>query len=600
MKNLKDIKARTDIPTEATWDLTKIYISDEDWEKDFEIVKSLSPTITQFKGKLSSIDSLKEFIKQDEKISRLMYKLQVYASLKNNEDTTNTKYQNMVSKISDLYYLYTDYTSFVSNEILDLGLNKILGYLEDPSLSIYKMSLLSHFEYKDHILSEKEESLLAKVSESFSTPCDVYNSLTNSDMVFGKIKDENGNVVEVTEANYNALISSKDRLVRKKAFKTLLSGYEQHKNTFASLLYSQIKNDSNWAKLRKFSSSLESALKPDRIPVSVYESALDAIEKNKSYIHRYIDLKKKLLGVRKIHMYDIYAPLFDTPEKEFSFEEAIDIINKGLAPLGQDYLSILNNGVKDRWIDIYPSKGKCSGAYSSGSYDTMPYILMNYVGTLSDVFTLAHELGHSMHSYYSNKNQPFELSSYSMFNAEVASTTNEILLINHLINTASSKEMKLFLINHEMEQIRTTVIRQLMFAEFEKITHDIVDNEQPLSNSEFCSIWRELHIKYFGEDIVIDDEILVEWARIPHFYTSFYVYQYATGYAAATMFATDILNGKENSLENYKKFLKAGGSDYSIEVLKKSGVDMTTEEPINAVINRFNYLLTLLENELSK
>lgn len=414
-------------------------------------------------------------------------------------------------------------------------------------------------------------------------------------MSFGTIKDEEGNLIELSEGNYSNFIKSKNKDVRKSAFELLFGTYKKYENTIAKTLTSSIRSAIFLSKTRKYKSTLEASLNPNDIPVDVYTNAINTIDENLNSLHRYVSLKKKLLKLDEIHMYDLYVPVIDMPKEHIEYEDAVKIVEEALKPLGEEYLGIFDEGIKNGWVDVFENKGKRSGAYSWGSYDTMPYVLLNYNFDLHDVSTLAHEMGHSIHSYYTRNNQPYIYGNYTLFCAEVASTTNEILLINYLINKETNLNKKLYLINQELEQIRTTVYRQLMFAEFELVTHKTLEEGGDLTSKDLNKIWFDLNKKYFGDEIIIDKDIEIEWARIPHFYSHFYVYQYATGYAAASSFATSILNKEDNAVETYKEFLKAGASLYPVDTLKKAKVDMTTDKPLKDTIKRFNELLDMLE-----
>ena len=491
---------------------------------------------------------------------------------------------------------FSSYNAFFTPEILSLEDGTIEKMLEsDDELKVYDTFFKVLLKEKPHILSKEMEELLASASDCLGASESIYTMLTNADMTFGTIKGENGQDIELTEGNYSSLIKSKDRRVREEAFKLLFSTYKKYENTIATSLTSSLKTFIFYAKTRKYASSLEASLKPNDIPVEVYKNAIQTINNNLKSLHRYVGLKKKLLGLDEIHMYDLYVSVIDIPKQHIEYSDAIEMVKEGLKPLGQEYLDIFDEGIKDGWVDVYENKGKKSGAYSWGSYDTMPYVLLNYNYELNDVSTLAHEMGHSIHSYYTRKEQPYVYGNYTLFCAEVASTTNEILLINDLIHKEQDKNKKLYLINQELEQIRATVYRQLMFAEFELITHETLENGGSLTSDDLDNIWYDLNKKYFGPEMVVDDEIKIEWARIPHFYSDFYVYQYATGYAAASAFAKSILENGEVAVEKYKGFLKAGGSLYPIDTLKNAGVDMTTSMPLEATIERFNELLDMLE-----
>ena len=531
-----------------------------------------------------------------------MYKRQVYvyAHLKCDEDTSNPKYQAMMNKVDAYMAEYASYTAYFVPEILSQEESLIRDIINNnEELKTYKFMFEDILKEKPHILSKSEEELLASVSDCLDAPSSIHNMLTNADMRFGDIIDEDGEKVELTEGNYSSFIKSKDRKVRKEAFETLFGKYKNLENTFATTLSSSIKNFNFAAKIRKYNSALEASLKPNDIPLEVYKNAVNTIDANLKSLHRYVSLKKKLLGLDEMHMYDLYVPVIEIPKEHIEFNKAVDMVVEGLKPLGNEYLDIFKSGVQNGWIDIYQNKGKRGGAYSWGGYKTMPYVLLNYNYELHDVSTLAHEMGHSIHSYYSRKEQPYIYAGYTLFCAEVASTTNEALLIHHLINKEEDKNKKLYLINQELEQIRTTVFRQLMFAEFELYTHESLEKGIPLTAEDYNKAWHDLNVKYFGPDMVVDNEIDIEWARIPHFYSDFYVYQYATGYAAASAFAKAILEGKGEAVPKYINFLKSGGSDYPIEILKNAGVDMTTSKPLEATIERFNELLDMLDKEIN-
>ena len=596
MENSKIVKKRNEIPEEYKWKLNKIFSSDENWEEELQNLKKESVKLKAFKGKLSDKEEILKYLACNEELSRKAEKLYVYAHMKSDEDTTNTKYQAMMSKIDSYMSEFSSYGAFFVPELLSLKDGFIEGLIEDDyRFKAYDFLLKDILKDKPHTLSESVEEVLALATECFEAPSNIQNMLSNADMKFGFLNDEEGDEVELTEENYSVFIRSKDRKVRETAFKMLFGEYKKLENTFATTLSSSIKNFNFSAKLRKYDSPLQASLAPNDIPVEVYKNAIKTMDDNVEALHRYVRIKKRLLGLDEIHMYDLYVPLFEIEKQKIEFSEAVKTANEALEVLGEEYLSIFNNGIEEGWVDIYSNKGKKGGAYSWGSYDTLPYVLLNYNYQLDDISTLVHEMGHSLHSYYSRKNQPYYYADYTLFCAEVASTTNEALLIHHLINKEEDKNKKLYLINQELEQIRTTVFRQLMFAEFELYAHDVLSQGEALTAEDFNNKWIELNKKYFGEDMVVDDEIAIEWARIPHFYSDFYVFQYATGYSAAAAFANSILNKEEVAVEKYKGFLKSGGSDYPINILKNAGVDMTTPKPIEATIKRFNELLDMLE-----
>ena len=593
---MSELKKREEIDDKYKWKVDKVYKNIEDFEKDFEEVKKEAVKLQDYSGKLTNGETILEYLKLDEKISRKVEKLFIYAHLKSDEDTSNPTYQALMSKIDIYMAEFSSYTAFFVPEILSLDDKFIMDEIDRiEELHQYKFLFEDILKEKPHILSKEMEELLASASDCLDAPSAIHNMLTNADMTFGKIKDEDGNEVELSEGNYSSFIRSKDRSVRKAAFEKLFGEYEKFKNTLATSLTASIKTFNFNSKVRKYESALEASLNPNNIPLDVYKNAVKVMNDNVSSLHRYVKIKKELLNLDEIHMYDLYVPVIEAEKEHVEFNDGVKIVLEALKPLGEEYLDIFKGGINDGWIDIYENKGKKGGAYSWGGYDTMPYVLLNYNNELEDVSTLAHEMGHSIHSYYSRKEQPYHYAGYTLFCAEVASTTNEKLLIHHLIEKENDEKKKLSLINTELEQIRTTVFRQLMFAEFELYTHESLEKGIPLTSDDYSKAWHELNVKYFGPEMVVDEKIDIEWARIPHFYSDFYVYQYATGYAAASAFANAILEEKANAVEKYKGFLKSGGSDYPIEILKNAGVDMTTKEPLEATIKRFNELLDMIE-----
>lgn len=596
MSEVKKLRIRDEIPESDKWRIDKIYETPAKWNEELNKLKEEAPKLKDFEGKLGNKEDLKAFLLLNEKLSRKLGKLYVYAHMRSHEDTSNPEMQSLVNKIDPYSAEFSSYTAYFVPEILSLKEGTIENFInEDKDLKQYKIYFEMILNEKPHILSKEVESVLASVSDCLGAPESIYSMLTNSDMTFGEIVDESSRKVELTEGNYISFIKSKDRKVREAAFKLLFGTYKKYENTLATSLTSSIKNFVFESKTRKYNSSLEASLKPNNIPVEVYYNALKTVDENMDALHRYVRIKKRLLNLEEIHMYDLYVPVIECKKEHLEYKDAISLVEEGLKPLGKEYLDIFNEGINEGWIDVYENKGKRSGAYSWGSYDTMPYVLLNYNYELNDASTLAHEMGHSIHSYYTRKTQPYIYGDYSLFCAEVASTTNEILLIHHLIEKETDKNKKLYLINQELEQIRTTVFRQLMFAEFELKTHEAIENGESLTSEVLCKMWKDINIKYFGEDMNVDEEISIEWARIPHFYSDFYVYQYATGYAAASSFANSILSKGEEAVEKYKGFLKAGGSMYPIDTLKMAGVDMTTSKPLKDTLDRFNELLDMLE-----
>src|SRR5690625_2634390 len=598
----KEIPKREEVPKELTWDLESIFPSNEEWENEFESLQQEIPKIKEFQGHLGeSAEKLYElFVFQDE-ISERLGKLFTYSHMRYDEDTTNALYQGMNQKAESILTLASSNMSYIVPEILQIEEEKINQFFkEKKELNQYKKTLDEIMRKRKHILSEKEEKLLSEASEALSTPSQTFGMLNNADLTFPLIKDENGEEIELTHGRYIRFMESKDREVRKAAFKAMYDTFGSFKNTLASTLNGNVKKDNFYAKVRNYKSARESALDTNNIPETVYDNLVEAINDKLPLLHRYTELRKEILQVDDLHMYDLYTPLVDGVDMKITYEEAQDYVLKSLAPLGEEYTNIVKEGFENRWIDVVENRGKRSGAYSSGSYGTNPFILLNWQNKVNDLFTLIHELGHSVHSYYTRQNQPFRYGNYSIFVAEVASTCNEALLSEYLLNHLEDEKEKLYILNHFLEGFRGTVFRQTMFAEFEHDIHVRSQQGEPLTADAFTEMYYDLNKKYFGNNITIDEEIGLEWARIPHFYYNYYVYQYATGYAAATSLARQILTEKEPAVDRYKDFLKAGSSDFPIEVLKKAGVDMTSKQPVLEALNVFEEKLTEFETLLKK
>ena len=492
---------------------------------------------------------------------------------------------------------YGELTSFVTPELLSVEYDKIKEYYkEEPKLLDYEIMLKREFRYKEHNLSDAEEKLLSSMSKIFNNDYNTYELLKDSDITFGNITDEEGNTIELTGANYSIYIESKDRRVRKEAFITLYKTYKQFINTFASTLSGSINENITLSKIRKFNSTIEWCLYADELDTSIYDNLIKTINNNLNVLYKYYALKKEVLGLDELHLYDIYTPIVPNYEKDYPFEEAKETVLKALSVLGEDYIEILRQGITDRWIDVYPTKSKRSGGYSSGCYDTNPYILLNYQNKYSDMSTLAHEAGHSMHSYYTRHNNPYQYGDYAIFVAEVASTVNELLLAKYLLKTSTDKQEKLSILDNLMNLFKGTIYRQTMFAEFEQNIYNDAENDIPLTAEFLEEKYYNLNKTYFGEDVVVDDEIRYEWSRIPHFYYNFYVYKYATGLSAAASIVEKILSGEKNAVENYKKFLKAGGTLNPIDSLKLAGVDLTKKEVIEDAIKMFNDTIEEFKN----
>ncbi|MDR7244187.1 oligoendopeptidase F [Priestia megaterium] len=599
---VKKLPSRSEIKVEDTWKLEDIFASDDTWEKEFEEVKALIPQMEKFKGKLGeSAQTLYDALQEQDELTMRVSKLYTYAHMRYDQDTTNSFYQGLNDRIKTLYTQIASALSYVTPEILSIEESKIKQYMtEHKELKLYAHALDEITRERPHILSESEEALLAQASEVLGSSSNTFGMLNNADLEFPSIKDENGEEVEITHGRYIRFLESSDRRVREEAFKAVYETYGKFKNTFASTLSGTVKKDNFSARVRHYNSARHSALSTNNIPEEVYDNLVKTVNDNLHLLHRYIDLRKKVLGIEELHMYDLYTPLVKDVKMEVTYEEAKDYILKGLKPLGEDYLNVLKEGFENRWVDVHENKGKRSGAYSSGTYGTNPYILMNWQDNVNNLFTLAHEFGHSVHSYYTRKTQPYPYGDYSIFVAEVASTCNEALLNDYLLKTIDDEKQRLYLLNHYLEGFRGTVFRQTMFAEFEHDVHVRAQNGEPLTPELLTKLYYDLNKKYFGDNLVIDEEIGLEWARIPHFYYNYYVYQYATGFSAAAALSKQILEEGDAAVERYVGFLKSGSSDYPIEVLKKAGVDMTTSQPIEEALAVFEEKLTEMERLLNQ
>lgn len=590
---------RSTIEEKYKWKIDKMYSSKEEIEKDISKVKNLIQEVKEYKGKLSeSKENLYKVLNISENASRIVQNLYVYTHMKQHEDTRINDNQGRATKTEMLSTDLGVATSYIVPEILAIEENKLSEYLKDEKLSFYTKYIKDILRDKPHTLSEREEEILAATSELSTIPENVYDMLAYADMEFPEIEDEEGNKVKLSHSNYSLFIKSKNSRVRKDAFEGEFSTYEKYKNTFASTLYGGIKSEIFYAKTRKYNSAIEASLFSDDVSLDVYNNLISAIDKSIPNLNKYVELKKKFLGLNEIHMYDLYVPLTDKFDMDIPYDKAQDIILEALKPLGEKYLKVIKSAFDEGWIDVYDNEGKKGGAYSWGSYDSHPYILMSYKNDLNSLFTLVHELGHSVHSHYSRTSQPFLYSDYKIFVAEVASTLNELLLINYLLENSKSKDETIYLLNYYLEQFRTTVHRQTMFAEFEKIVHQRVESGEPLTADEFTNIYYKLNEKYYGKSAIVDKQIGIEWARIPHFYSNFYVYKYATGFSAASALSQQILSEGSTAVDRYINFLKSGGSEYPLEQLKSAGVDMTKKESIEEALNVFAELVNKLEKEL--
>ncbi|HLS23194.1 MAG TPA: oligoendopeptidase F [Pseudogracilibacillus sp.] len=598
----KELPKREDVPEHLTWDLTTIFSTDEAWEEEYESLRKELPKIKQFQNTLhEGADRLLELLQFQDQVSERLGKLYVYAHMRYDQDTTNSFYQGLNQKAESLLAFASSEMSFIVPEILQIEEEKIRSFIEEnEALKLYEKTLDEIIRQREHFLSEREEMLLSEVSEALQTASNTFGMLNNADLKFPVIKDEHGNEIELTHGRYIQFLESKDRNVRKNAFKAMYDTYRKFKNTFSATLTGAVKKNNFYAKIRRYHSARHAALDRNNIPESVYDQLVEAINERLSLLHRYTRLRKEVLEVDDLHMYDLYVPLVQGFDMKISYEEAQEYVLNSLKPLGEDYTEIIQEGFKNRWVDVVENVGKRSGAYSSGTYGTNPFILMNWQDNVNNLYTLTHEFGHSVHSYYTRKHQPYRYGNYSIFVAEVASTLNEALLSEYLLDELEDKKEKLYILNHFLEGFRATVFRQTMFAEFEHKIHTLDQEGTPLTVDSLSDIYYDLNKKYFGEDIVIDEDIALEWARIPHFYYNYYVYQYATGYSAATSLAAQILSEGKPAVERYKNFLKAGSSDYPIEVLKQAGVDMTKKDPILDALDVFEEKLDEFEKLIKK
>lgn len=591
-------KERNDIDIKFKWDLSSLYENEDQWESDFNRAKEIAEEITSLKGKLNEDpENLFKILKLNDETSRTIENLYTYAKMKLDENTMDGKYQSLSDRAESLSVDIGSKTSFIVPEILAMGEKKVHEYVDKKDeLKLYNQFLNEVLRQKPHTLSEKEEAIIAQMGELSNSAENIYSMLNNADMVFPKVKNDDGEDLELTHGNYIPLMESKNREVRKNAFKAMYSTYESYRNTMATSLNSEVKKNIFYSKVRKYDSAIESALDSNKIDISVYDNLIDVVNDKIHLMHRYVDIRKRALNLEELHMYDLYTPIVNDVDMKIDYEQAKSMVINSLRPLGTEYVEIVKTGLDSNWIDVYENKGKRSGAYSWGTYDSNPFILLNYHNTLDNVFTLAHEMGHSMHSYYTHKKQPYVYGNYSIFLAEIASTTNEALLIDYLLKNEDKNQEKLFLLNHYLEQFRGTIFRQTMFAEFERDIHREVEAGGSLTADRLSEMYRNLNKKYYGDSMVLDPEIDIEWARIPHFYYDFYVFQYATGFAAAIDFSERILNEGDVAVERYKTYLKSGSSDYPLEILRNAGIDMTTKKPVENALKLFEQLLDQFES----
>lgn len=594
------IPKRSDINAKDKWSIEDIYPTNEAWEQDFAAAKKMPEQIASYKGLLST-DSAKllEYLKADDDMTVLLESLINYAQRKNDEDTRESKYQDMVSRLEMLFVDISGAAAFVTPEILSIDDETMERFFaEQPDMELYRLCLDRVRRKRAHILSEAEERIMALTGEMTGSPDNIFSMFNDADLKFPDAVDKDGNSHQVTHGSYIPLMHSNDRVLRKSAFESLYGVYENFRNTSAAVLSSQVKCLTFRARARKYDSTLRAALDGNEVPVEVYKQLIEAVHENMHYMYKYVKLRKKLLGVDELHAYDLYAPIVSDIEVKVPFEQAKQEVFDSLAPMGDEYRAIFTQGINDRWIDVYENEGKRSGAYSAGAR-VHPFVLLNHKDTLDSEFTLAHEMGHAIHSYLSNKNQPVVYSDYVIFVAEVASTCNESLLMQHLLKITTDKKRRAYLINYFLEQFRTTLYRQTMFAEFELMINEKAENGESLTADVLCELYRQLNLLYYGEDIVIDHELDMEWARIPHFYYNYYVYQYATGFSAAIALSQRILKEGASAVKDYIGFLSGGCSKDPISLLRGAGVDMTSTKPVTDALKLFGELIDEME-ELMK
>ena len=592
------LKRREEVNREDTWAIEDLYESDEAWEEDYKRLETKILELAAYEGHLGDgPEALLGMQRTWDELHMLAEKVYVYAGQRLHEDTDNGHYQNLAARAQGLLIKLSEAGAYIEPEILALPEGTVEKFLtENEALQVYRQYFENMIRRRQHVLDKEREELLAAIGELAEGPKDIFTMFNNADLRFPVIQGEDGEPVEVTHGRYMTLLQSSKRSVRQAAFEALYKTYGQYRNTLAAAYRANVKQEVFYAKARNYQSDLEAALNKSHIPVPVYDNLIQAVHEHLPQMHRYLELRRRFLHVEELHMYDLYTPMVSKKDgQKIPFEKAKEMVLQGLAPMGEEYVSLLREGFSSRWIDVYENKGKKSGAYSWGAYGTHPYVLLNHQDNLNSVFTLAHEMGHALHSWYSDAHQPYIYAGYEIFVAEVASTCNEALLIHHLIGTTEDPKEKAYLINYFLEQFRTTLFRQTMFAEFEKITHNMQKQGETLTADRLCEVYYGLNRLYFGENMCVDREIEMEWARIPHFYTPFYVYQYATGFSAAIALSGKILKEGAAAVEAYKNFLKGGSSRYPLELLRTAGVDMEQKKPVEDALGVFARYLDEME-----
>ena len=600
MSEMEVLKERSQMDPQYQWDLTPMYQDDAAWEAEFATLEEEIQALSAFAGTLKDAVSIGAYLDTSTEFVRKLSNLYCYASLRRSEDTRAEAGQSMYARVTAKYAQALAAMSFAEPEILSLPEETLQAIVNDAQLADHKFTLENLLRQKPHTLSAAEEKLLATLGEALGAPAEIADNLQDADMVFDAVQDGSGNTVELTGSNYIMLQMSSDRTLRKNAFESYYKGYRQHINTFAVAYAGAVKGATAEASLRHYESSRAMSMAGENIPVEVYDNLIATVRKHMPAMYRYVALRKKILGVDELHYYDVYAPLVGEIKTRYTYEQAQQMVLDAVAPLGEDYGRLVRQAFADRWVDVYPNKGKSGGAYSSGTYDSNPYILTNFTGTLDSVSTIAHEMGHSMHTWHSNHHQPPQYADYTLFVAEVASTVNENLLIEQLLQKEQNPQMRLYLLNQYLENFKGTVYRQAMFAEFERDAHAMAERGEALSPAALNALYKRLVEDYFGPDLVMDDEVQYEWARIPHFYRPFYVYKYATGYSTAVALSEGILKEGAPAVQRYKEFLSMGGSAYPLDELRHAGVDLATPAPIDAALTKFERILDDAEATLAK
>ena len=595
---MKKTPNRSEIDDQFKWAVNDLYKTDEAWEADYQKAVKLAEEVCPYEGKMSeSAEAFYKALKDSDETDYLMERVYVYAFMKYYEDTTNPKYQELSGKAQMAMVKLSEKYAFMVPEILAMDDEVLDAFLKDEKVAHFAHMISDIRAKKEHSLSAKEEALLAKANNMSGVSNDIFSKFNNSDVKFGAVKDEDGNEVELSHGNFAVFMESNDRSVRKSAFEALYKQYHNYINTLAAAYYGNVKQAMFYAEARNYNSTLEMYLSGSFIPTSVYMNLIDTVNKNLDSMHEYVKLRKRELGVEELHFYDIYAPMVADVKMEIDYDKAKEIVLDALKPLSEEYVTQVKKGYETGWVDVYENVGKRSGAFSWGAYGTHPYIFLNYTGMLNDVFTLIHETGHAMHTWYSNNHQDYTYAGYRIFVAEVASTCNEAILIKYLLERCTDSKEKHYLINHYLEQFKGTLFRQTMFAEFEMESHKMAEEGKVLNAEALCDLYKKLNEKYFGPDMVIDEEIALEWARIPHFYTPFYVYQYATGFSAAIAIAAKIQSGDAEALAGYKKFLSGGSSLHPIELLKLCGIDMEQPQVVQDALDVFAGLIKSWDEE---